>query len=270
MISSIQKRKHKLIRFYPKIQHPQEVDLCYWVFGVQPLKSVRKKLLLDKVAVTYLDSFLSNLYMNNLSWKRHEFANLFMPLPIMAEGSFEVSHGDLRLFLKKKGTLKPITSLKFSMDNVDTHVFENSSEVFLCTVIVEYHDTTLSHGDLRLFLKKKGTLKPITTLKFSMDNVRTGRYIAPEIFRNEDHDTKVDVFSLALILQVWMKPALYITTSSFIEFNGRYVPLKIQSSLADQMMMVENVAAYSECTEKDVDIDKGKSETPIINEEMLG
>ncbi|PWA52244.1 integrin-linked protein kinase family [Artemisia annua] len=144
----------------------------------------------------------------------------------------------------------------------------------------------VSHGDLRLFLKKKGTLKPITTLKFSMDkgmnylhenkpqpiihrDLETGRYIAPEIFRNEDHDTKVDVFSLALILQ-WMKPALYITASSFIEFNGRYVPLKIQSSLADQMMMVENVAAYSECTEKDVDIDKGKSETPIINEETLG
>ena len=62
----------------------------------------------------------------------------------------------------------------------------------------------------------------------------------------------------------------YITPSSFIEFNGRYVPLKIQSSLDDQMMMVENAAAYSECTEKDVDIEKGKSETPKISEETLG
>ncbi|GJS95954.1 putative reverse transcriptase domain-containing protein [Tanacetum coccineum] len=31
--------------------------------------------------------------------------------------------------------------------------------------------------------------------------LKAGRYIAPEFFRNEDYDTKVDVFSLALILQ---------------------------------------------------------------------
>lgn len=29
----------------------------------------------------------------------------------------------------------------------------------------------------------------------------TGRYMAPEIFRNEEYDTKVDVFSFSLILQ---------------------------------------------------------------------
>lgn len=29
----------------------------------------------------------------------------------------------------------------------------------------------------------------------------TGRYVAPEVFRNEEYDTKVDVFSFALILQ---------------------------------------------------------------------
>lgn len=28
-----------------------------------------------------------------------------------------------------------------------------------------------------------------------------GRYVAPEVFRNEEYDTKVDVFSFALILQ---------------------------------------------------------------------
>ncbi|GJS48563.1 hypothetical protein Tco_0598684 [Tanacetum coccineum] len=49
-----------------------------------------------------------------------------------------------------------------------------------------------------------------------------------------------------------------------------YVPLKIQSSLDAQMMMVENAAAYSECTEKDADIEKGKSQTPSTNEETLG
>ncbi|GKB74896.1 hypothetical protein Tco_0936308, partial [Tanacetum coccineum] len=48
-----------------------------------------------------------------------------------------------------------------------------------------------------------------------------------------------------------------------------YVPLKIQSSLDAQMMMVENAAAYSECTEKDADIEKGKSQTPSTNEDTL-
>lgn len=34
---------------------------------------------------------------------------------------------------------------------------------------------------------------------FSM--TRTGRYVAPEVFGNEEYDTTVDVFSFALILQ---------------------------------------------------------------------
>jgi serine/threonine protein kinase len=29
----------------------------------------------------------------------------------------------------------------------------------------------------------------------------TGRYVAPEVFKNEEYDTKVDIFSFALILQ---------------------------------------------------------------------
>lgn len=29
----------------------------------------------------------------------------------------------------------------------------------------------------------------------------TGRYVAPEVYKNEEYDTKVDVFSFALILQ---------------------------------------------------------------------
>ncbi|KAI3757269.1 hypothetical protein L6452_04803 [Arctium lappa] len=57
-----------------------------------------------------------------------------------------------------------------------------------------------------------------------------------------------------------------------------YVALKSQLSLDDQQMnsqtyidvMVENPSAYSGCIEKDVDIEKGKSETPRINEETVG
>lgn len=30
---------------------------------------------------------------------------------------------------------------------------------------------------------------------------KSGRYVAPEVFKHEEYDTKVDVFSFALILQ---------------------------------------------------------------------
>lgn len=36
----------------------------------------------------------------------------------------------------------------------------------------------------------------------------TGRYEAPEVFKNEKYDTKVDVFSFALILQEVHVPLL--------------------------------------------------------------
>lgn len=32
-------------------------------------------------------------------------------------------------------------------------------------------------------------------------NQLSGRYVAPEVFKSEQYDTKVDVFSFALILQ---------------------------------------------------------------------
>nr|GEW64442.1 integrin-linked protein kinase family [Tanacetum cinerariifolium] len=41
-------------------------------------------------------------------------------------------------------------------------------------------------------------------------------------------------------------------------------------SICDRMMMVENAAADSECTKKDVDIRKGKSKTPRVNVGNLG
>lgn len=37
--------------------------------------------------------------------------------------------------------------------------------------------------------------------RWSDSFVCAGRYVAPEVFKNEEYDTKVDVFSFALILQ---------------------------------------------------------------------
>lgn len=38
-----------------------------------------------------------------------------------------------------------------------------------------------------------------------------GRYVAPEVFKNEEYDTKVDVFSFALILQEVNPPSLSLS-----------------------------------------------------------
>ncbi|GJX49948.1 hypothetical protein Tco_0276793 [Tanacetum coccineum] len=47
------------------------------------------------------------------------------------------------------------------------------------------------------------------------------------------------------------------------------VPLKIQLSLYDQMMMVKKAYAYFTCKEKEVDIEKGKLETHRFNNETV-
>ncbi|KAJ0789179.1 hypothetical protein HanPI659440_Chr05g0200531 [Helianthus annuus] len=56
-----------------------------------------------------------------------------------------------------------------------------------------------------------------------------------------------------------------------------YVALESQLPVDEQMnsqtcinKMVESAAGYSKCSEKDVDIEKGKSGTPGINEETVG
>lgn len=41
-----------------------------------------------------------------------------------------------------------------------------------------------------------------------------GRYAAPEVYKNEEYDTKVDVFSFALILQEVLPLALSPSHSS--------------------------------------------------------
>lgn len=45
-----------------------------------------------------------------------------------------------------------------------------------------------------------------------------GRYVAPELFRKEEYDTKVDVFSFALILQEVRSQPVFINYVCFV--NG--------------------------------------------------
>lgn len=70
----------------------------------------------------------------------------------------------------------------------------------------------------------------------------TGRYLAPEVFKNEAYDTKVDVFSFALILQevkvffilglnVFLKSCLgHVTTFASILLYGLHFKVHYMNS----------------------------------------
>ncbi|XP_042064471.1 integrin-linked protein kinase 1-like [Salvia splendens] len=126
--------------------------------------------------------------------------------------------GDLHEYLKKKGPLKPATALRFAMDIARgmNYLHENNSEAIV-------------HRDLEpsnILLNDSGHLKVADfgvskLLKFAKRikedaplacHDTSCRYVAPEVFRNEEYDTKVDVFSFALILQEMIEgyPPFYL------------------------------------------------------------
>ncbi|RVW79042.1 Integrin-linked protein kinase 1 [Vitis vinifera] len=94
--------------------------------------------------------------------------------------------GDLHAFLKRKGALKTATAVKFALDIARNILRDDSG-----------HLKVADFGVSKL-LKVANTVKedyPLICQETSC------RYLAPEVFKNEAYDTKVDVFSFALILQ---------------------------------------------------------------------
>ncbi|XP_076924686.1 serine/threonine-protein kinase 12-like isoform X1 [Bidens hawaiensis] len=115
--------------------------------------------------------------------------------------------GDLRLFLKRKGALKPITALKFAMDIARgmNYLHENKPEPIIHRDLEPSNILRADSGHLKVadfgiseLLKVANKVKQEKLMSY---HDTTWRYVAPEVFRNENYDTKVDVFSFALILQ---------------------------------------------------------------------
>ncbi|KAK3206687.1 hypothetical protein Dsin_020733 [Dipteronia sinensis] len=111
--------------------------------------------------------------------------------------------GDLRAFLKSKGALKPTTALRFALDiargmnylheNKPAPIIHRDLEPSNILRDDSGHLKVADFGVSRLLTIKED--KPLTCLDTSC------RYVAPEVLRNVEYDTKVDVFSFALILQ---------------------------------------------------------------------
>ncbi|KAI8551210.1 hypothetical protein RHMOL_Rhmol06G0167600 [Rhododendron molle] len=115
--------------------------------------------------------------------------------------------GDLRAFLKRKGSLKPIVAVKFALDIARgmNYLHEHKPEAIIHRDLEPSNILRDDSGHLKVadfgvskLLKVAKTVKedkPVTCQDTSW------RYVAPEVFKNEEYDTKVDVFSFALILQ---------------------------------------------------------------------
>ncbi|KAI4308065.1 hypothetical protein L6164_031180 [Bauhinia variegata] len=126
------------------------------------------------------------------------------PMMIVTE---YLPQGDLYAYLKRKGALKPITAVKFALDIARgmNYLHEHRPEAIIHRDLEPSNILRDDSGHLKVadfgvskLLKVTKTVKedrPVTCQDTSW------RYVAPEVYRNEEYDTKVDVFSFALILQ---------------------------------------------------------------------
>ncbi|MED6136056.1 hypothetical protein PIB30_052361 [Stylosanthes scabra] len=115
--------------------------------------------------------------------------------------------GDLRAYLKRKGALKPGTAVKFALDIARgmNYLHEHKPEAIIHRDLEPSNILRDDSGHLKVadfgvskllkFAKTVKEDKPVTSQDTSW------RYVAPELYKNEEYDTKVDVFSFALILQ---------------------------------------------------------------------
>ncbi|KAI3697737.1 hypothetical protein L6452_30834 [Arctium lappa] len=122
--------------------------------------------------------------------------------------------GDLRAFLKRKGALKPTAALIFARDIARgmNYLHENKPEPIIHmdlepSNILRDDSGHLKVADFGISKLLKGTGK-VKQEKLMTCQDTACRYFAPEVFKNEEYDTKVDVFSFALILQEMIEGCL--------------------------------------------------------------
>ncbi|RDY02143.1 Serine/threonine-protein kinase HT1, partial [Mucuna pruriens] len=136
------------------------------------------------------------------------------PMMIVTE---YLPQGDLRAYMKRKGALKPITAVKFALDIARgmNYLHEHKPEAIIHRDLEPSNILRDDSGHLKVadfgvskLLKVAKTVKedkPVTCLdtscRFSSLVDPCRRYVAPEVYKNEEYDIKVDVFSFALILQ---------------------------------------------------------------------
>ncbi|CAK9152660.1 unnamed protein product [Ilex paraguariensis] len=137
--------------------------------------------------------------------------------------------GDLCLFLKRKGALKPMTAVRFAMDIARglNYLHENRPEAIIHRDLEPSNILRDDSGHLKVadfgvskLLKVANKLKEDRPFTYHDTSCR---YMAPEVFRNEEYDTKVDVFSFALILQEMIEGCPPFSTKQENEVPKSYI-----------------------------------------------
>ncbi|KAJ8761971.1 hypothetical protein K2173_006573 [Erythroxylum novogranatense] len=122
------------------------------------------------------------------------------PLMIVTE---YLPKGDLCAFLKRKGPLKPATAVRCALDIARgmSYLHENKPAPIIHRDLEPSNILRDDSGHLKVAdfgVSKLLTVKEDRPLSHQEASYR---YVAPEVFTKGDYDTKVDVFSFALILQ---------------------------------------------------------------------
>ncbi|XP_047315293.1 integrin-linked protein kinase 1-like [Impatiens glandulifera] len=126
------------------------------------------------------------------------------PMMIVTE---YLPQGDLRAFMKLKGALKVTTAVRFALDIARgmNYLHERKPEAIIHRDLEPSNILLDDSGHLKVadfgvskLLRVTRTVKEDKPLACHETSCR---YLAPEVFRNEEYDNKVDVFSFALILQ---------------------------------------------------------------------
>lgn len=115
--------------------------------------------------------------------------------------------GDLCAYLKSEGPLRPTKAIRYAIDIARgmNYLHEIRPEAIIHRDLEPSNILRDDTGHLKVadfgvskLLKVTNRVKEDKPL--TCDNASC-RYVAPEVFKNEEYDTKVDVFSFALILQ---------------------------------------------------------------------
>lgn len=137
--------------------------------------------------------------------------------------------GDLYSFLRKKGALKPTTAVKFALDIARgmNYLHENKAAAIIHRDLEPSNILRDDSGHLKVadfgVSKLLMVTKRVKEDKLLSNHDASWRYVAPEVFRNEEYDTKVDVFSFALILQEMIEGQPPFCTKQEVDAAKSYV-----------------------------------------------
>ncbi|KAL3508992.1 hypothetical protein ACH5RR_028393 [Cinchona calisaya] len=137
--------------------------------------------------------------------------------------------GDLCAFLRPRGALKPKIAVKFALDIARgmNYLHEHKPEAIIHRDLEPSNILRDDSGHLKV--ADFGLSKLMMVAKTIKEDKPVGcqetswRYLAPEVLRNKEYDTKVDVFSFALILQEMIEGCPPFSAKPEIEVPKLYV-----------------------------------------------